>query len=72
MKHKSRWHHYQHLVRLARRQALAGDPVSYALYMQLCDNEHKFLPARNICPLARQLSKVQGYKIMRDMGWRSA
>ncbi len=68
--HKSRWHRFNHLIRKSRRQALAGCPMAYGIYMQLMDNRHKFIPERNPCPQGRSLSKVQGYLIMRDMGWR--
>ena len=71
-RHKSLPQKFDHVLRLARRQALAGDATAYRMYLWLCDHEHKFVPERNICPLACQLSKVAGYKIMRDMGYRSA
>ena len=71
MRHKSTPQKFDHVLRLARRKALKGDKTAYRLYMKLCDNEHKFIPARNFPPLAAQLSRVEGYKIMRDMGWRA-
>lgn len=71
MRHKSLHQKFDHVLRLARRRTLAGSPTAYKLYLRLCDNQHKFVPVENHPPLATQLSRVAGYKLLKEMGWSS-
>lgn len=65
MKHRSKWHQRQHLIRLTRRRALAGSDMAYKLYCWLCDTA----PSR---PLGKHWVRphVASYKIHKEMGWR--
>ena len=47
MRRKSLPQKFDHVLRLARRRALAGSQTAYRLYLWLCDNEHRFVPAQN-------------------------
>ena len=70
MRRKSLHQKYDHVLRLARRNALNGSPTAYRMYIWLCDNQRKFVPENSTCPLARNPTKSYSHKLFRDMGWK--
>ena len=70
MKHRSKWHQYQHLIRLTRRRALAGSKTAYRLYIWLIDKGYRLVPHPRLPPLACQCVRVRAYLFFRSMGYR--
>ena len=68
MRRKSLPQKFDHVLRLARRRALAGSPIAYRMYLWLCDNQHKFVPpqrhkASSIPAMIKYSFRQQGWNI---------
>ena len=70
MKHRTKVHQYNHLVRLARRRALAGSETAYRRYAWLIDKGCRLVPAENFGPRERHHGQSRIYKMLKEMGWK--